>query len=169
VRHVPLSIDELRALGRQRSGGVALGDGQAAVLGALHAHAFLSPHCCPSQALIAAEVGLTREWVNRICRELWELGLICWSKASRLGSRWWHNVYALRHWSPPPRARLLSLVDLVRGRRARSLHTERTTRTTEGSLPLESWSRDASEGPGRARPPDAGAELYEPTFDEVPW
>jgi len=168
--HPPLSVDELAALGRQRANAVRLTDSQAQVLGALHAHAFFTPHCCPSQQLLARETGLTREWVNRLCGELWELRLICWAKARRIGSRFDHNRYTLRNWIAPPRARLLALLDRIRARRS-ALHTERTTGATEDRGGPETWS---SYGLGttatraRARPPDLLAG-YEPKFEEVDW
>jgi hypothetical protein len=167
--HPPLSVDELAAVGRQRAHAVRLTNSQARVLGALHAHAFFTPHCCPSQRLLAEETGLTREWVNRICRELWLFGLICWAKARRLGSRFDHNRYTLRNWIAGPRARMLALLDRIR--RRRPLHTERTTRATEDRGGPETWS---SYGLGttatraRGRPPDLLAG-YEPKFDEVDW
>lgn len=69
----------------------------AAVLRVLHDHAFFAPTCCPSQKLIAEEIGggCTRETVNRICRDLRELGLITWRHVFAPGSRFYHNVYLL--------------------------------------------------------------------------
>jgi hypothetical protein len=117
---------ELTSMGRQRSGGLELADSHARVYGYLHSHAMFSPRCCPSQELVGTATGLTRERVNRICRDLRDMGLLSWEKAKRAGSRWTHNVYSLKHWCALPRARFLALLAQVRERHEGRVHTDGT-------------------------------------------
>jgi hypothetical protein len=105
------------------------------VLGALHAHALWQPIAYPSQKLIARETDLTRQHVNRCCMALWRLGLICWAKARFRGSRgsgWDHNVYRLRNWEAPLRARILELLRRLRWRSAGRCDSNRTASSDDG-------------------------------------
>lgn len=104
----------------------------ALVLAALRGHAFTGPSCCPSQALLAAEIGLRRETVNRACKHLERNGLLAIGKRRRPGAKWDHNVYVLRtRWTTPNRRAILRRLDQIRGRQNRAIcrhdHTERTT------------------------------------------
>jgi hypothetical protein len=103
----------------------ALTTTQAAVLRCLRDHAFFAPTCCPSQELIAGEVGCTREYVNRVCRELRDMGLITWRQVRRPGSRWRHNVYTLLvGWHRPYRRVVMARIEAIRARVRGSVHTK---------------------------------------------
>ena len=136
-----------------------LPDAHRAVLDCLRDHAFFAPTCCPSQQLIAAQVGLTREYVNRVCRDLGALGLISWVRARRAGSRWEHNVYTLLvAWDRPHRARVMARIKAAKERMRRAVllpvHTKRRdqyVRRTRGSstasLPRRFTATRARNGP----------------------
>lgn len=113
---------------------------QRAVLGILRSHCFRGPQTCVSQQLIADELGIQRETVNRACKALGEQGHLTIAKQRRAGSKWEHNVYRLRDWNPVMRAHALNHMARVRRAKAAPDHTERTARpsraqTTPRALP----------------------------------
>jgi hypothetical protein len=108
----------------------------AAVLRCLLDHCFFARTCNPRQELIAEQVGCTREYVNRICGDLRDLGLIRWRHVRAPGARFYHNVYTmLCHWHRPYRravvARIRSAQAAIRERHGESsvppVHSKRTT------------------------------------------
>jgi hypothetical protein len=128
------------------------------VLRALHKHAFFAPRCCPSQDIIAAETGYTRETVNRACAALRALGLITWTQRLRPGARWRHNVYSLlAFWHRPYRRAVMARLARIRRRRVRlfSSDPKSTARdvndTEDGPIALQRASR--GHGDGHERPP----------------
>jgi hypothetical protein len=84
-----------------------------AVFDAICAHPFLTPHCWPSEALLAEKAGVTRMTVVRAKRWLREHGWISWERAwHKPQSRWQHCRYTiLAGWHRPHRKAVLSWLD----------------------------------------------------------
>lgn len=84
----------------------------------LQRHAFNSPTCCPSQALLATQLNISREYCNKTMRRLRERGVVSWTRARAPGAKWEHNVYTLHgDWHRPYRRPLVSWLRVRRGGR----------------------------------------------------
>lgn len=114
--------------------------GARTVLRAIEAHAFDGPESRPSQALIAAQTGYSREYVNRCIRQLTRTGHLAVRKERRQGCKWTHNVYRLAVWSPPLRSRTLEQIRAAKRRghtegnpkRSKRVQTHRSPRVCSG-------------------------------------
>lgn len=119
----PRSEADRRRLDRDhdhRTGRPRMTPAQTTVLRALRGHCFNGPECHPSQDLLARQTGYTREYINRIIRQLHHAGHLTVRKERRAGCKWQHNIYTLAVWSPPLRSRTMERIRAAK----RRVHTE---------------------------------------------
>jgi hypothetical protein len=135
------------------------------IFDALDHFAFLTPHCWPSEALLAEWTGYSRMTVVRAKAWLRDHGWINWERAWHPGSRWQHCRYTiLAGWHRPLRKVVLRWLDKRRSRANVALselprpYVEKETQRSKPRKVRNGWSTPW-QGWTRRNPPPKPAEV----------